>query len=88
MNETLGKILKALTPAIQGENKGGEMRHADRHEKAPRKEVDKIALNKTLEKAVANNVPAKKVVAPAKKAVAKVAPKKVVAKKKAPAKKK
>jgi CxxC-x17-CxxC domain-containing protein len=78
INETLGKILRALTPAVQGEVKAPETRTNDRHEKAPRKEVDTVALTKTLEKAVGKKLPAKKVVTVA---VAKVAPKKVVAKK-------
>ena len=80
INETLGKILKALTSATQGEDKEGEMRHADRHEKAPRKEIDTVALNKTLQKAVGKAIaPTKKTVA--KVATKKIAPKKVVAKK-------
>ena len=81
INETLGKILKALTPATQGENKGGEVRHADRHEKAPRKEIDTVALKKTLQKAVENNTSTKKAVAPTKKVVTKVVKKRVASKK-------
>ncbi|KKS85184.1 MAG: hypothetical protein UV60_C0010G0002 [Parcubacteria group bacterium GW2011_GWA2_43_11] len=81
INETLGKILKALTPATQVENKSDVVRHANRHEKAPRKEIDTEALNKTLQKAVENNASTKKAVAPTKKVVTKVVTKKVASKK-------
>lgn len=87
INETLAKILKVLSPAVQ-EVKAPEARNNDRHEKAPRKEVDTVALTQTLEKAVGKKLPAKKVVtvAAAKVAPKKVVAKKVVAKKTAPAK--
>jgi hypothetical protein len=79
-----------LTPAQQTEVKAVETPKTNRHESAPKKKVDVVALNKTIAKAVGSQVPAKKVapkkvVTPAKK----VAPKKVVtpAKKVAPKKK-
>lgn len=91
INETLGKILRALTPATQAGVTGVktvEKQNTNRNEKAPRKEVDTIALTQTLEKAVGKKLPAKKVttVATAKATPKKVTPKKVVAKKTTPAK--
>lgn len=100
INETLNKILKALsasdsTVSVQSTEQG----KGNRHEKAPRKEVNIAELKDTIEKAMETKAPAKKtapkktVATPAKKVVAKkvapkkVAPKKVAAKKATPAKK-
>lgn len=99
INETLTKILKALSSPEENTSAPKEHRKGNRHEKTPRKEVNIAELKDTIEKAMVKEVPAKKVVAkktstPAKKVIAKkiatpkkaATPKKVAAKK-APAKK-
>jgi len=105
LNTKLDKILKALDPNVSeelfGEEKKEEAPKYKEFKKAPKKEVDTVALKEALDKTskkVSEKAPhstgsgqaAKKVVAkkaPAKKVAAKKTPAKKVVAKKAPAKK-